>query len=113
MCNCTHQISSISVSDDHNTNSHTFHIPRAKEHIEVIDLVSMEDRDNYSSSVIAKLQFILFQCQLRLISFLQHVYLQTLDSLSLPHVQTLNKLYSSFGIENDFSTYLRYFCVVE
>ena len=87
----------------------------------------MEDRDNYSSSVIAKLQFIF--CQLdnifipknrrryniitlvmsiktHLISPACYIYLQTLECLSLPHVQTLNKLYSSFGIENDFSTYL-------
>ncbi|KAI6652430.1 Transposable element P transposase [Oopsacas minuta] len=35
-----------------------------------------------------------------------YVYLQGLECLSLPHVQTLNTLYSSFGIENDFSTYL-------
>lgn len=33
-------------------------------------------------------------------------YLQSLDCLSLPHVHTLNQLYSSFGLENDFCTYL-------
>ena len=33
-------------------------------------------------------------------------YLQSLDCLSLPHVHTLNRLYSSFGLENDFCTYL-------
>ncbi|KAI6651910.1 hypothetical protein LOD99_4789 [Oopsacas minuta] len=93
----------------------------------VIDLASIEDSENYSSSVIAKLQFIL--CQLdnifipknrrryniitQIMSIKTHLtspacyaYLQSLEYLSLPHVQTLNTLYSSFGIENDFSTYL-------
>lgn len=123
-----HQISSKSVSDDPHTKSHSFHIPRAKQHIEkVIDSASIEDSENYSSSVITKLQFII--CQLdniyipknrrryniitqvmsiktHLISPACYAYLQGLECLSLPHVQTLNKLYSSFGIENDFSTYL-------
>ena len=123
-----HPISSKSVSDDHGTKSHTFHIPRAKEHIEkVIDLVIMEDGDTYSSSVIAKLRFILcpldsifipknrrryniitlvMSIMTHLISPACYISLQTLECLSLPHIQTLNNLYSSFGIENDFSTYL-------
>ncbi|KAI6648548.1 hypothetical protein LOD99_8028 [Oopsacas minuta] len=57
-----HQISSKSVSDDHHTKSHSFHIPRAKQHVEKVnDLASIEDSENYSSSVIAKLQFIFSQ----------------------------------------------------
>ena len=42
-----------------------------------------------------------------LISPASYRYLQGLDCLSLPHVHTLDKLYSSFGLENDFCAYLR------
>ena len=33
-------------------------------------------------------------------------YLQSSECISLPHVHTLEKLYSSFGLENDFCTFL-------
>ena len=43
----------------------------------------------------------------RLISPACCTYLQYLNRLSLPHVHTLEKLYSYFGIENDLCAYLR------
>ena len=42
-----------------------------------------------------------------LISPACYTFLQSLDCISLPHVKTLENLYSSFGLENDFCTYLR------
>ena len=42
-----------------------------------------------------------------LISPASYRYLQGLDCLSLPHVHTLDKLYSSFGLENKLCAYLR------
>ena len=42
-----------------------------------------------------------------LISPASYRYLQGLNCLSLPHVHTLDKLYSSFGLENDLCAYLR------
>ena len=41
-----------------------------------------------------------------LISPACYIYLQGLDCITLPHDLTLDKLYSSFGLENDFCTYL-------
>ena len=109
-------------------NKHTFHIPRAKEHIEqaISDLI-----DKYVSesdcSELSRLQFIICQLenafvhkkkrryniitqimaiQAHLISPACYNFLQRLDCISLPHVNILEKLYSSFGLENDFSTYL-------
>ena len=41
-----------------------------------------------------------------LISPACYIYLQGLECITLPHVHTLDKLYSSFGLENDFCTYL-------
>ena len=35
-------------------------------------------------------------------------YLQSLNCISLPHVHTFEKLYASFGLENDFCAYLRH-----
>ena len=43
-----------------------------------------------------------------LISPACYKYLQSLNCISLPHVHTLEKLYASFGLENDFCTYLRH-----
>ena len=40
-----------------------------------------------------------------LISPAGYRYLQGLDCLSLPHVHTLDKLYYSFGLDNDFCAY--------
>ena len=43
-----------------------------------------------------------------LISPACYKYLQSLNCISLPHVYTLEKLYASCGLENDFCTYLRH-----
>ena len=42
-----------------------------------------------------------------LISPASYRYIQGLNYLSLPHVHTLDNLYSSFGLENVFCAYLR------
>ena len=122
-----HEISSKSVTD-YSNNSHSHHLPRAKKHIEMaVNELTRTDGGENNSSYLAKLQFIL--CQLdntftpknrrrynivtqimsiktHLISPACYAYLQGLECLSLPHVHTLRKLYSSFGLENDFCAYL-------
>ena len=118
---------------EHDSNSkntkQSFHIPRAKEHIkEVINDLLHHNELHSDSSELARLQFIL--CQLEntfipknrrryniitqimaikthLISPACYKYLQSLNCISLPHVHTLEKLYASFGLENDFCAYLR------
>ena len=42
-----------------------------------------------------------------LISHPCYKYLQSMSSLSLPHSNTLETLYSSFGLENDFLSFLK------
>ena len=42
-----------------------------------------------------------------LISPAGYNYLQSMSSLSLPHFNTLEKLYSSFGLENEFFSFLK------
>ena len=92
-----------------------------------VNELTRTDGGENNSSYLAKLQFIL--CQLdntftpknrrrynivtqimsiktHLISPACYAYLQGLECLSLPHVHTLRKLYSSFGLENDFCAYL-------
>ena len=44
-----------------------------------------------------------------LISPASYKYLQGLSCLSLPHFNTLEKLYSSFGLENEFFSFLKEF----
>ena len=107
---------------------HSFHILRAKNHIkEVVNDFSNQEESVDNCPDLAKLQFIL--CQLdnlfipknrrrynlitqilaiktHLISPSCYSYLQNLDCLILPHVNTLDNLYSSFGLENDFCAYL-------
>ena len=41
-----------------------------------------------------------------LVSPPSYKFLQSSECISFPHVHTLEKLYSSFGLENDFCTYL-------
>ena len=122
-----HEISLRSISES-DSDSHSYHIPLAKKHINnVINDLALNDRPTCNSSDLAKLQFIL--CQLdnifisknrrryniitqimciktHLISPACYIYLQSLECITLPHVHTLDKLYSSFGLENDFCTYL-------
>ncbi|KAI6656087.1 hypothetical protein LOD99_11326 [Oopsacas minuta] len=45
------------------------------------------------------------KCQL--ISPVCYVYLQSLDSLSLPNLSTLKRLYSNFGLDSEFINYLK------
>ena len=105
-----HEISSKSVTD-YSNNSHSHHLPRAKKHIEMaVNELTRTDGGENNSSYLAKLQFIL--CQLdntftpknrrrynivkqimsiktHLISPACYAYLQGLECLSQPHVQTL------------------------
>ena len=124
LCEISSKYTSKSIN-----NSHEYHINRAKEHIiEAISDIKQNDGVEIHSFDLEKLQFII--CQLEntiipknrrrsnvitqimaikthLISPASYRYLQGLDCLSLPHVHTLDKLYSSFGLENDFYAYLR------
>ena len=45
------------------------------------------------------------KCQL--ISPVCYKYLQSLDCLSLPHLSTLKRLYSNFGLNPEFTNYLK------
>ena len=92
-----------------------------------VNELTRTDGGENNSLYLAKLQFIL--CQLdntftpknrrrynivtqimsiktHLISPACYAYLQRLEFLSQPHVHTLRKLYSSFGLENDLCAYL-------
>ena len=42
-----------------------------------------------------------------LISLACYKYLQSLDCLTLPHPKTLQQLSSKFGLESDYSTFLK------
>ena len=112
-----------------NNNGHKYHIHRAKDYIiEAISDLEQNDGVEMHSSDLEKLQFII--CQLgntiisknrrrynvitqimaiktHLISPAGYRYLQGLDCLSLPHLHILDKLFSSFGLDNDFCAYLR------
>ena len=105
------------------------HISIAKEHIDeaIYDLLDSDECESNHSDVVPRLQFILGQLEnadlpkkrrrynvitqilalkIHLISPSCYNYLQSSECISLPHVHTLEKLYSSFGLENDFSTFL-------
>ena len=116
-------------------NSFENHIKQASNHITLSisrlftqfpDL--MTDDDSEHILYLSHLQFI--ECQLKnalvhknrrrynvitqvmalkahLISPACYRYLQSLDCLSLPHPQTLQKFYSKFGLESDFSAFLK------
>ena len=121
-----HEISLRSISESDN-NSHSYHIPLAKNHINnVINDLALNDGPTCNSSDLAKLQFILCQIdnifisknsrryniitqimciKTHLISPACYIYLQSLECITLPHVHTLDKLDSPFGLENDFCTY--------
>ena len=121
LCEISSKYTSKSIN-----NSHEYHIHRAKEHI--IEAISDIQQNEIHSSDLEKLQFIICQLEntiipkkrrrynvitqimaikIHLISPASYIYLQGLDCLSLPHVHTLDKLYSSFGLENDFCVYLK------
>ena len=95
-----------------------------------IDLLSPSTRDDSGNQqpLLLRLQFIL--CQLdnvliaktmrrnnietlvlslecQLISPVCHKYLKSLDCLSLPHLSTLKRLYLNFGLDAEFSNYLK------
>ena len=46
-------------------------------------------------------------CSTHLISPACYKYLEHMPCLSLPHFNTFEKLYSSFGLENEFFLFLR------
>ena len=105
-----------------------FQISKAISKLEVSISASLDSQDSIdNSSRLARLQFI--TCQLdnsivsktrrryniitqvlalksHLISPSCYNYLQSLDCLALPHYHTLEKLYSSFGLDSEYITYL-------
>ena len=112
-----------------NNNSHEYLIHQAIDtHYKAVSDLEQNGEVEIHSSDIEKLQFLI--CQLEntlipknrrrcnvvtqimtiktyLISPASYRYLQGLDCLSLPYDHTLDGLYSSFGLENDFCAYLR------
>ena len=120
------------ISEDISTNfDNTSHIASAESHIQqVIDNMydGKSDDDLVPCPEVSRLQFVL--CQLRnclvpkrrrrynvltqilalkthLISPASYHYLQSMSCISLPHSNTLKKLYSSFGLENEFFMFLK------
>ena len=120
------------ISEDISTNlDNASHIASAESHIlQVIDNMYHPESDNdlVPGADVSRLQFVL--CQLRnsivpknrrrynvltqilslkthLISPASYQYLQSISCISLPHSNTLQKLYSSFGLENEFFTFLK------
>ena len=107
---------------------HPHHISKAKEHIdEAICNLLDSDETGFHCSDLPRLQFILGQLEnvgiytkrrrynvitqilaikTHLVSPASYKFLQSSECISFPHVHTLEKLYSSFGLENDFCTYL-------
>ena len=106
------------------------HISSAKAHIQqAIDVIHLDSYlEPFECPELSRLQFIL--CQLenslvprnrrryniltQILSLKTHLispacykYLQQMPCLSLPHFNTLNKLDSSFGLENEFFPFLR------
>ena len=98
--------------------------------LQAIDLLSPSIREDSGDqqAVLLRVQFIL--CQLenvlvtktmrrynietlvlslkcQLISPVCYKYLQSLDCLSLPHLSTLKRLYSNFGLDAEFTNYLK------
>ena len=119
------------ISEDIPTNlDNASHIASAESHIlQVIDNMYHPESGNdlVPGADVSRLQFVL--CQLRnsivpknrrrynvltqilslkthLISPASYQYLQSISCISLPHSNTLQKLYSSFGLENKFFTFL-------
>ncbi|KAI6654495.1 hypothetical protein LOD99_891 [Oopsacas minuta] len=93
-----------------------------------IDSLSTGEESGNQQPLLSSLQFIL--CQLdnaliaktmrrynietlvlslkcQLISPVCYRYLQSLDCLSLPHLSTLKRLYSNFGLDSEFTNYLK------
>ena len=120
------------ISEDISTNlDSASHIASAESHIlQVIDNMYHPESDNdlVPGADVSRLQFVL--CQLRnsivpknkrgynvltqILSLKTHIispasyqYLQSISCISLPHSNTLQKLYSSFGLENVFFTFLK------
>ena len=100
---------------------------RKLESEEVESTVTSNDNNFENESILSRLQFIL--CQLEnlfapknrrryvitqvialkshLLSPAYYTYLQSLGCLTLPHYHTLQKLYSSLGLDSEFMTYLK------
>ena len=107
------------------------HIASAERHLQqIIDnmLETKSDDELIPYPEVSRLQFIICQLQnslvpknrrrynvltqilslkTHLISPVSYQYLQSMSCLSLPHPSTLQKLYSSFGLENEFFTFLK------
>ena len=123
--NCVNSKNTVTES------SSTSHILSAENHIQqAIDNMtySKSDEELIDCPELSKLQFIICQLQnshvpknrrryniltqilalkSHLISPAGYNYLQSMSSLSLPHFNTLEKLYSSFGLENEFFSFLK------
>ena len=119
---------SLRSTSESDSNSPSYHIPLAKKQINnVINDLALNDGPTCNSSDLAKLQFILCQrynifipknrrrynlitqimsIKTHLISPTCYIYFQSLECTTLLYVHKLDKLYSSFGLENDFCTYL-------
>ena len=125
----SHKPSSSNTSNTSNTEcTNATHISMAMEHIQqTIGKIPTSD-EFFECPELSRLQFIL--CQLEnslipknrrrynlitqilalkthLISPACYKYLQGLPCLSLPHFHTLEKLYHSFGLENEFFSFLK------
>ncbi|KAI6647002.1 hypothetical protein LOD99_9001 [Oopsacas minuta] len=106
-----------------------YHVREATGSIhKAIDSLSTGEESGNQQPLLSSLQFIL--CQLdnaliaktmrqynietlvlslkcQLISPVCYRYLQSLDCLSLPHLSTLKRLYSNFGLDSEFTNYLK------
>ena len=106
---------------------HLLHVSKAKEHVEEAISNLLDGGEVSNCSNLPRLQFILGQLEnacvhkkrrryniitqimaikTHLISPACYTFLRSLGCISLPHAHTLEKLYSSFGLENDFCAYL-------
>ena len=123
--------SPLNTSETKNINSNDFHITSAQNHIQqVIDNIqaNVPEDELHNCPKICRLQFI--NCQLenslipknrwryniltQILSLKTHLiaptcykYLQRMSCLSLPHFNTLENFYSSFGFENEFFSFLK------
>ena len=106
---------------------HLLHVSKAKEHVEEAISNLLDGGKVSNCSNLPRLQFILGQLEnacvhkkrrryniitqimaikTHLISPACYTFLRSLGCISLPHAHTLEKLYSSIGLENDFCAYL-------
>ncbi|KAI6651128.1 Transposable element P transposase [Oopsacas minuta] len=71
-----------------------------------IDSLSTGEESGNQQPLLSSLQFILCQLDNALIAKTMR-YLQSLDCLSLPHLSTLKRLYSNFGLDSEFTNNLK------